>query len=248
MPHILKSVLVSSREMSYLCGANVKTSQEMVPRTVQKKWKQRIGKMTKDELLEIMQEPETYNTEYLWMVRNRLSDDFGISIGRKKPKYPRSDRTPLSKYHYNCTKTLLVETLDKMKYPYRVEQDDKTNLCGCIHLVYRGADFIIYHEDSDFIRIQLLNWMSTDSRDVEQVSQVRRALNAANWNSPVTTVYSFVQKNDCLTLSCQAVFLLIPQIPDLTEYLEKWLCEFFSAQDEFSLEWQRIENQKNTRT
>ena len=103
--------------------------------------------MTKDELLEIMQEPETYNTEYLWTVRNRLSDDFGINIGTKKPKFPRSNRTPLSKYHYKCTRTLLIETLDKMEYSYIVKEEDKANLYGSILLAYMGNNFVIKHED-----------------------------------------------------------------------------------------------------
>lgn len=218
----------------------------MVTRTVHKKWRERIGKMTKDELLEIMQEPETYNTEYLWTVRNRLSDDFGINIGTKKPKFPRSNRTPLSKYHYKCTRTLLVETLDKMEYSYIVEEEDKANLYGSILLAYMGNKFVIKHEDSDFILIMLPSWMAVDSWNVEEVSQVRRALNETNQNSPVTTVYYFNQEVNRMILSSKVTVQLIPQIPDLSVYLRSWLNEFFTVQEEFSLAWKRIEDQDQT--
>ena len=202
--------------------------------------------MTKDELLEIMQEPETYNTEYLWTVRNRLSDDFGINIGTKKPKFPRSNRTPLSKYHYKCTRTLLVETLDKMGYPHRVEEEDKASLFGCFRLIYKGSLFFITHEDSDFIQIILPAWMTVDSWNVEEVSQVRRALNETNKNSPVTTVYYFNQEANHMKLTSKVTVQLIPQIPDLSLYLEGWLNEFFTVQEEFSLAWKRIEDQDQT--
>ena len=202
--------------------------------------------MTKDELLEIMQEPETYNTEYLWTVRNRLSDDFGINIGTKKPKFPRSNRTPLSKYHYKCTRTLLIETLDKMEYSYIVKEEDKANLYGSILLAYMGNNFVIKHEDSDFILMMLPSWMTVDSWNVEEVSQVRRALNETNRNSPVTTVYCFDQEANRMILSSKVTVQLIPQIPDLSGYLRSWLNEFFTHQEELSLAWKRIEDQDQT--
>ena len=204
--------------------------------------------MTMDELLEIMQEPEVYNTQYFLMARNRLSDDFGVNIGTKEFKYTRSDRTSLSKNHYNCTKTLLVETLDKMGYPYTVEQDDKTNRCGRIRLAYMGYNFIIWLEDSDFIFIQLFRWMVVDASDVDDVSQVRRAINETNWTNAVTTVYDFDQKANDMLISSDATVQLIPQNPDLSEYLERWLGEFFRAQKVLMLEWKRMVNQDKTHT
>ena len=134
----------------------------------------------------------------------------------------------LEKQTINTVRHRVERALRLLGYPFSVEElrDGRFR----IHLAYQGEDFLIDIDESDYIRMQLIDGTYAKTDDVEEVSRLRRAINEANWKSSVTIVYTLLEEEQEVLLNYQAFALAIPQIPSFDKYLEYELDQFYFAQ------------------
>ena len=65
--------------------------------------------------------------------------------------------------------------------------------------------------------------------DVDEFSRLRKAINLSNLNNCVTTIYTIDEEGKNVDVHCKSTVLLIPQIPEIDNYLRIELNEFFRA-------------------
>ena len=133
---------------------------------------------------------------------------------------------------------LVERALRIMDYPFFVEErPDGT--CR-VHLAYQGADFFIRIDDSDYVRLQMIDGTYCAAEDVEEFSRLKRSVNEANWKSSVTIVYTILEDSQEVLLNFVSFALAIPQIPLFENYLEAELDQFFYAQEKVWLEMSKM--------
>ena len=90
-------------------------------------------------------------------------------------------------------------------------------------------------------------WSGFDLYDIDTLSRVKRAINDANIKAPVTTVYSIDEEDGKVGVHSCKRMLFIPQIPNLEDYLQATLAEFFHVHRyiKTSLEMIRVEEESN---
>lgn len=115
--------------------------------------------------------------------------------------------------------------LKKLNCQY--EKDDD----GSITFSYQGAVFNLFSSaGSPFITIAYLWWDSVPLDKLEHASCMRKAINDINLTfRRTTTFYSINEKDNQMIVGSKCNGLLMPQIPDLTDYFESNLSELFQA-------------------
>ena len=98
----------------------------------------------------------------------------------------------LEKIKFNTARYMVETALKKMGYPYSIEEFDDGSSRVCV--AYQGDYFYICMDEGKFICIQLFAGPYADVDDVEDFSRLRRAINKANRNSPVTIVYTILEE------------------------------------------------------
>lgn len=120
------------------------------------------------------------------------------------------------------TRELLMDTLKRWGCQYSVDENDR------IVFKYQGENFVAYTSNkSRMIHIWDYLWYEHDLYDIEGLSRLKRAINEANANSSVTTIYHIDETEGKVNVHSHRMFLLIPQIPEIENYLHTMLDEFF---------------------
>ena len=74
-------------------------------------------------------------------------------------------------------------------------------------------------------------WIKADLDDTEEVDRLKQAINKANTDGDITTVYFIDEKYNAMGAYCSTNILYRPMILDIKKYLEIRLSNFFLAHD-----------------
>ena len=124
------------------------------------------------------------------------------------------------------TRDLFLETLTQIGCQYEIGEGDDDR----IHFAYQGEHFLVAADNErPYINIWDYAWGNVELHDIDEVSRLRKAINIANWNTSVTTVFTIDDVAKTMDVHCKVTILFIPQIPDVANYLKVELDEFFRA-------------------
>ena len=124
------------------------------------------------------------------------------------------------------TRDLFLETLTQIGCQYEIGEGDDDR----IHFAYQGEHFLVAADNErPYINIWDYAWGNVELHDIDEVSRLRKAINIANWNTSVTTVFTIDDVAKTMDVHCKVTILFIPQIPDIANYLKVELDEFFRA-------------------
>ena len=124
------------------------------------------------------------------------------------------------------TRDLFLKTLTEIGCQYEICEDDDDS----IHFAYQGEHFLVdAYNDRPYLWIWDYVWGYVELHDVDEVSRLRRAINEANLQNSVTSVFTIDNTNKTLDVHCKATVLFIPEIPDPATYLRTELDAFFQA-------------------
>lgn len=98
---------------------------------------------------------------------------------------------------------------------------------------YQGGHFYVDIDKSAFAEVYYAFIEELDLSDIDEVSLIRRAINEANFNACPTLVYSTNEEEDKMYVHMLQSVLLLPQIPQLKDYLQSRLTVFFQMQRHF---------------
>ncbi len=124
------------------------------------------------------------------------------------------------------TKDLCIELLKQLNCEVSVEEEDENRL----YFQYQGEHFIIdATNESFFIDIWDPRWYIVPLDDLEQMSNVRKAINTINNYSGTTIVYCIEEEGQKFVLHSKRQCILTKEIPYVKEYLRALLNDFFTV-------------------
>ena len=139
------------------------------------------------------------------------------------------------------TRDLCIELLKQLNCEVFVSEEEENRL----DFKYQGEHFIIdATNESFFINIWDPGWYVVPLDDLEQMSNVRKAVNTINNYSGTTIVYYIEEEGQKFILHSKRQCILPKDLPHVKEYLRALLDDFFAVQKWLSkeIETQNKEN------
>ena len=134
------------------------------------------------------------------------------------------------------TKDLFLRTLTEMKCQYEIDEDHDE----LIKFGYQGEVFhATVSNDNPYVWIRDLFWMCIDQGDIEEMARLRRVINDANMRCAVTVVYTLTDDDKMFNVHSKSSFIL-PQHPNLVEFLRVELDAFFHAKQFIQIELEKL--------
>lgn len=135
------------------------------------------------------------------------------------------------------TRDLCAEVLRKLNCDVQFDDENEYNM----YFSYQGENFSVETwEDGLMITIWDTWWGTVDLDDLDDVSRVRKAINTINVRQGFTLMYSIDEKSKKFAVHTKRQCLLIPQIPQIENYMVAMLTGFFDAQRSFKEEYDRL--------
>ena len=135
------------------------------------------------------------------------------------------------------TRDLCAEVLRKLNCDVQFDDENEYNM----HFSYQGENFSVETwEDGLMITIWDTWWGTVDLDNLDDVSRVRKAINTINVRQGFTLMYSIDEKSQKFAVHTKRQCLLIPQIPQIENYMAAMLTGFFDAQRSFKEEYDRL--------
>ena len=143
------------------------------------------------------------------------------------------------------TRDLCVEILRKLNCEVQFDEENEYTM----FFTYQGENFRIdTWKDCLMIGIWDTWWGSVDLDDLDDICHIRKAINTININSFLTMVYSIDQEGQRFAVHTKRQCLLVPQIPNIENYLTAMLAGFFDVQRSFREELDRLRREDEVTT
>lgn len=115
---------------------------------------------------------------------------------------------------------------------------------GRIQFEYQGIVFLM-EAVNDCLFVNLIwPWCHSFSKfDIDEFARVRQVVNEVNLRESVSVVYTITDSDD-VALHIKKHFLLVPQIPEVEEYLKLILTSFFRVARTLNLEIEKYRMQE----
>ena len=115
---------------------------------------------------------------------------------------------------------------------------------GRIQFEYQGRVFLM-EASNDCLFVNLIwPWCHSFSKfDIDEFARVRQVVNEVNLRDTLTVVYT-ISDSDDVALHIKKHFLLVPQIPEVEEYLKHILNSFFKTARTLDLEIEKCRMQE----
>ena len=124
------------------------------------------------------------------------------------------------------TRDLCIELLKQLNCKAAVAEEDENRLC----FQYQGELFVIdTSNESFFIDIWDPRWYIVPLDDLEQMSNVRKAINTINNYSGTTIVYCIEEEEQKFVLHSKRQCILPKDLPNVKEHLSALLNDFFTV-------------------
>ena len=139
----------------------------------------------------------------------------------------------------NKTRNLLIKTL--MNIGCQSEENKET---GRIRFIYQGECFSIDAEnESPFITIWDTYWARVSLANLE-INKLKDAINETNISMRPTIFYSIEKEESEVCLHCKYVMPFIIEIPDINNYLQANLNNFFIAHECLKVEFKNLDEKE----
>ena len=132
------------------------------------------------------------------------------------------------------TRELCIKVLEKLNCQPELYNE-------AIYFKFQAENFIVtLSENGAWIRVFDHIWIESSLDDLDDVCNIRTAVNTVNVNLGVTLVFQIDQENKKITVSTWGQFLLVPQIPNIEDYMSIILSIFFEAHRRFLYEYEKL--------
>ncbi len=118
-----------------------------------------------------------------------------------------------------------LETLTKIGCQYEIEEEDER-----INFAFQGEHFIADASNQRcYVQLWDVFWGQVELYDIDEFSRLRKAINTANINCDVMTIYTINEAGNNVDVHCKKSLLFLPEIPNIEAYLHAELSSFFRA-------------------
>ena len=137
-------------------------------------------------------------------------------------------------------RALFLETLTKIGCQYEIDADDDRILFS-----YQGEHFVVDASDDRFyVTLWDMFWETAELYDIDELSRLKKAINGANLNYGVSTVYTINEEGSTMDVHCKSIIPFFPEISQLDNYLRTELNEFFHVHRYVENELVRMRNEE----
>lgn len=141
------------------------------------------------------------------------------------------------------TRDLFLKTLTIIGCQYELGKGDNEDN---IYFAYQGENFTACtNNEARYIHIYDTHWGHVELYDIEEFARLKKVINGSNLNNSVTTVYTIDEAGSNVDVHCKSIFLFIPQIPNLEDYLRLEFNEFFRAHQYVDNEMTKLREREN---
>lgn len=143
------------------------------------------------------------------------------------------------------TRDLCVEILRKLNCKVQFDEENEYTM----YFTYQGENFRIdTWKECLMIGIWDVGWGTVDLDDLDDICHIRKAINTININSFLTMVYSIDLEGQHFAVHTKRQCLLVPQIPNIENYLAAMLAGFFDVQRSFREELDKLRREDEVTT
>ena len=140
------------------------------------------------------------------------------------------------------TRDLFLETLTKIGCQYQIGEGEDNR----IYFAYQGENFFANAtNDCAYVHVYDTNWEHVELYDIDELSRMKRAINTANLNAPVTTIYTIDEDGQNMDVHSRMSFPFIHQMPNLEDYLRVELNSFFRAHQLVGTEMMKLREKED---
>lgn len=155
---------------------------------------------------------------------DRIANAPNMSVGSEVLPLNKND---MEENQNLSTRDLCVEVLRKLNCEVQFDEENEYTM----FFTYQGENFRIdTWKDCLMIGIWDVWWGTVDLDDLDDICHIRKAINTININSFLTMVYSIDQEGQRFAVHTKRQCLLVPQIPNIENYLAAMLAGFFDVQ------------------
>lgn len=172
--------------------------------------------------------------------QERKEDSGNITNKHKgsKAQFPKDNGT--NEYLGMNTRELCIKVLEKLNCQPKLLDEN-------IYFSYQSENFFVtFSENGAWIRVFDYIWIGSSLDDLDDVCNIRTAVNTVNVNLGVTLVFQIDQENKKITVSTWGQFLLVPQIPNIEDYMSIILSIFFEAHRRFLYEYEKLKKNETS--
>ena len=163
------------------------------------------------------------------------SNDYGPNI-EPEPKNNEENVTRMEETI--STRQLALKTIEN------IGSEPKYTEEGRIQFEYQGVIFLMEAVNECMFVNLIWPWCYSFSKfDIDEFARVRQVVNDVNMRGVVTVFYGTTDSDE-VALHIKKNFLLVPQIPDLEEYLKLILDGFFRTARTLDLEIEKCKMQE----
>lgn len=136
---------------------------------------------------------------------------------------------------------LFLDILTNIGCQYQLGEDDDTR----IFFAYQGEHFFAdTTNDIMYVHLWDTHWGHVDLCDIDEVSRLRKAINASNLNTAVTTVFTIDEEGKNMDVHSKSTIPFISSMPNLEDYLKVELNEFFRSHQMVGTEMHKLREQE----
>ena len=124
------------------------------------------------------------------------------------------------------TRDLFLNVLTNIGCQYELGEGEDNR----IFFAYQGEHFFAESSnESLWVNIWDTYWEHVELYDVDEVSRMKKAINASNLNTMASTVYTIDSDGNNMDIHAKNTFPFFPQIPNIEQFLKAELNDFFRA-------------------
>lgn len=172
--------------------------------------------------------------------QERKEDSSNIANEHKGSKAQSQNDNGTNEYLGMNTRELCIKVLEKLNCQPELYNE-------AIYFKFQGENFIITTpENGAWIRVFDHIWIESSLDNLDDVCNIRTAVNTVNAELGVTLVFQIDQENKNITVSTWGQFLLVPQIPNIEAYMLSLLSYFFEAHRRFLYEYDKLKKNETS--
>lgn len=165
---------------------------------------------------------------FFWSMETKRKETHSKHAWEKQQSEPEQQSSSTSKDTQEefGTRDLFIETLKKIGCRYNFDEESDSR----IHFEYQGERFFAdTSNDGPFVHLYDTYWLELELYKTDEVSRLRKAINASNMSELVTTLFSIDDDNKSMYVHSHYSFIFQKSIRDLDYYLMAILNAFFGA-------------------
>ena len=141
-----------------------------------------------------------------------------------------TDNPQINRYEEMTQRQRLLTVLKEMNCQPEEDPEEPER----INVAYQGERFIIdYSEQSKYISIYDVWWYNAPLNDIEQLSDIRKVVNACNFDNHTTLVYTINTEENVIGIHSRQSMVFVPEIPNLKDYLSSQFVDSFRQHQNF---------------